>query len=678
MKKKNKVFWMNRLRTTGWAWAIGLLVAGNAAAAVSVYMPPEEISTRAALVVEAQVAETRSGLDPNTGALNTYITLRIEHVHRGPAGLSEVVVREPGGRWGDLVHQLDAVPVYHAGEHVYTYLEPAADGALRTVGMFFGKFRLEKTRTRGPLIATRDLEGQGTILGRAEQRESFTRNDLVALTAGVPYRASRRVSRSAKAAGRSADSPAWNARPPEWERVEWDDGRSGPRIHSDPRIQASSGGVDIQLRQFTSDTPRFVALSSGNPARWNESDSGIPVVVHIEPAGNPLNDAAAAVHEIARALDAWTDIPQSRLHLTLGNTNYDYSGQFASPTSSYSGVNVVLFDDPYEDISDPTGCSGVLAVGGYWRSVSSAALINNVSFHPALQLYVILNNSFECFLANADNLAEVVTHEIGHGIGFGHSGESDAIMRSGSYGSRGPRLGDDDIDAAHCHYPHTLTLLAPNGGEVWTAGSTETIAWSATSEAGGDPGSVDLEYSTDGGSSWLPIAAGTANDGSHSWTVANAPGDDVRLRVVRHALGTLTSPYPVSSCSNDMSDNSLSITTSPPVAGSVSADVTLEKLAGGSIRVRWGTSCSGDVDDYAIYAGSLAALRAGSWDHTPVSCSAGTDLVEDIVPGGGASYYLVAARAGAAEGSLGADSAGQERPAAAAACAIREAPSCSP
>jgi len=669
---------MNRLRIAGWAAAIGLWAAGNATAALSIYLAPEEISARATLVVEARVVETRSGLDPDTGALNTYITLQVNHVHRGPPDLTEVVVRERGGRWGDLVHELDAVPVYRPGELVYAYLEPASDGALRTVGMFFGKFRLEETRTRGPLIATRDLEGQGTILGRDEQPESFTRNDLVALTAGVPYRPARRVSRGPKTSIVSATKRAWTATPPEWQRLAWDGLGVDPKIDSDPRSRELSGVDDLQSRSSASDSARFVALNSVNPARWNQTDSGTAVVIHVDPSGNPLNDASAAVNEISRALAAWTSVPQSRLHLTLGNTNLDYPTHYASPASTYNGINVVLFDDPFEDISDPTGCAGVLAVGGYWRNGALGAPINNVSFHGLLQMYVIFNNNFECYLANADNLAEVATHEIGHGIGLGHSGESDAIMRSSSYGDRGPRLGIDDIDAAHCHYPHTLTLLAPNGGETWTVGDTETISWSTTLEASENPGSVDLEYSMDGGLSWLPLADETANDGSYDWRVENAPGDDVRLRVARHALGTLAAPYPASSCSNDMSDSSLSISKAAPIAGAVGADVALEKLTGGALRVRWSTSCSEDADGYAIYEGSLTALRAGLWDHAPIRCDAGPELAEELVPGGAANYYLVAARAGTTEGSLGAGSAGQERPAAAAACAIREAPSCSP
>ncbi|NIM01154.1 MAG: matrixin family metalloprotease [Acidobacteria bacterium] len=646
---------MHRWRIIGGILATGLWAAGTVPAALSVYMPPEELSARATLVVEARVAESRPGLDADSGELHTYITLQIEHVHRGPARLTEVVVREPGGRWGDVVHEVDAVPVYRPGERILAYLEPASDGALRTVGMFFGKFRLEESRTRGPLLATRDLEGQGTILGLAERPESFTRNDLVALTAGVPYRQAPRAGRRAKRE-RASSEPGhdWSPRPPEWERLTWDDGRSDPRL-------GTAGGPA---------TARFVALNSSNPSRWNEADSDTAVVVNLQPDGNPLHDNQAAIDEITRAFDAWTNVPQSRLQLTMGDTDFDYTGQYASPSSSFSGVNVVLFDDPYDDISDSTGCGGVLAIGGYWRGASVGAPINNVSFHPSLQLYVIFNNDFECYLSDPDNLAEIAAHELGHAIGFGHSAEFDAIMRSNAYGGRGPRLGADDIDAAHCHYPHTFTLLTPNGGETWTSGDTETILWSSSVEVGGDPGTVDLEYSTDGGSSWTPFATETANDGSHSWTVPDIQGHDVRVRVARHALGTLSSPYPASSCSNDASDASLSVTA--PIAGGIGASLTIEKLAGGRIGVSWDASCSTNAETYAVYEGSLAALRSGVWDHAPLTCDGGTDLTEPLTSIGTASYFLVSARLGTEEGSLGVDSSARERPEAAAACGTRE------
>ncbi len=82
----------------------------------------------------------------------------------------------------------------------------------------------------------------------------------------------------------------------------------------------------------------------------------------------------------------------------------------------------------------------------------------------------------------------------------------------------------------------TVTLLAPNGGEVWQVGAQQPITWSSTDLAG----DVKLEYSTDGFGSTTVIAAATANDGAYTWTVPNAPSGDVRVRVSSVMTATIS------------------------------------------------------------------------------------------------------------------------------------------
>jgi len=50
--------------------------------------------------------------------------------------------------------------------------------------------------------------------------------------------------------------------------------------------------------------------------------------------------------------------------------------------------------------------------------------------------------------------------------------------------------------------PNPITLVTPNGGEYFVAGTTETIRWYATSIT-----YVNLDYSTDNGLSWINIRA---------------------------------------------------------------------------------------------------------------------------------------------------------------------------
>ena len=645
----------------------GCFVAAHAAhAAVSVYVPPETLAERAPVVVEALVAASEPGFDARTGALATYVTLEATVCHRGCESGERLILREPGGRLADRALEIDAAPQYAAGERVLAFLEPGADGALRTMGMFFGKFAIEEEgRTRA---AVRELDGRGTILrGPDLAVERVSLADLVALAAAP--RREPASSRPRRAAERFLPVPPEYA----WVRFE-----SPPAPATAPRAAAPRASVVAPTAPPGDENdPRlaFVPASATYRARFRETDTGGALQMHIDPTGNPLANAAAAVDEIERAMAAWNAVPEARVHLVPGNTGYDYRGTHTkSPTAAYSGTNVVLFNDPYEEISDPSNCTGVLAIGGYWRTGTTNSWVHGLAFYGILQTYVIFNDGFECVLGVPDDLAEIATHELGHAIGFGHSSAPDAIMRSIAYRYRGPRLGDDDRDAAHCFYPHTLALTQPDGGEIFTAGKLETVTWTSTPEASADAGTVDLDYSLDVGASWLSISTGQPNDGSYFWSVPATATESARVRVVRrNRMTTTASPFPTA-CSADASDASFSIRVETAVAGAVpqSAPVAVRTYADGTIELDWDPSCSPDAEDYAVYAGSLAALSQGAYDLSPVACSTGGATKQLMFPGAGDLYYLVVPRTAEHEGTAGRASSGALRPAAAEACAPRE------
>lgn len=673
---------------SAWLGLLVLSVSFEAQAAVSIYMPPEALAQRSPWIVEGTVQASRSGFDPQTGSLATYVTLAVEMVHRGPSQHETIVIREAGGRYAGLVHETDAVPVYQAGERVFVFLEPARDGALRTSGMFFGKFAIEDDPEGRLRWAGRDLDGQGTIVHRpAQATERFVLGDLVALANTVPARAATRVADGQAAApSRVRTSAELLPVPPEYDRLLWDDDTRAPASQD---LQSAAGLAALVDPLSAPDTPTasatFRPLSLLWPSRWLSPDLGHAVVVNIDRARNPLGDGAAAATEILRAMAAWSEVPESRFTFVAGDTDFDYAGTYAgSPAKLHTGTNVVLFDDPYNDISNPSGCSGVLAIGGYWRTEDKYSTVNGVEFHSAVQLYVIFSNDFECVLGVPDDLAEIATHELGHGIGIGHSVADDAIMRSSPYRFRGPRLGLDDRDAAHCCYPHTFRLDKPNGGEIWEAGRSYSIEWSATSESGPDPGLVSLEYSTDGGAIWSTIADDVLNDGSHTWTVPPTVNGPASVRVVRHSqTGVASSPFP-EECSSDASDAEIEIVPWAAEAGVITAGsafeggLTLSKAyVEGWVVMNWGASCSADATDYAVYEGDLDKLREGTWNHAPATCSTASDLDETVFTGTGSRYFLVASVAGAYEGHLGHGLNDALRPASASACAIREAsPTC--
>lgn len=97
------------------------------------------------------------------------------------------------------------------------------------------------------------------------------------------------------------------------------------------------------------------------------------------------------------------------------------------------------------------------------------------------------------------------------------------------------RTDDEDItDTSNATFFITatpgLTVTSPNGGEIWTLGSVQTIAWT-----GLEGGRVKIEISYDGGGSWEspPILANTPNDGVQTWVVTGIPAVEAMVRVSR-------------------------------------------------------------------------------------------------------------------------------------------------
>ncbi|MCP9237322.1 SGNH/GDSL hydrolase family protein [Lewinella sp. JB7] len=72
----------------------------------------------------------------------------------------------------------------------------------------------------------------------------------------------------------------------------------------------------------------------------------------------------------------------------------------------------------------------------------------------------------------------------------------------------------------------SLTLLSPNGGEVWQVGKQPTIRWSSRNLA-----QVVLDYSTDAGRSWTLIDTVPGASGTYGWTVPDQPTDSALVRI---------------------------------------------------------------------------------------------------------------------------------------------------
>lgn len=75
-----------------------------------------------------------------------------------------------------------------------------------------------------------------------------------------------------------------------------------------------------------------------------------------------------------------------------------------------------------------------------------------------------------------------------------------------------------------------VSIVSPNGGQVWGVGSQQQVRWAAY---GASIDHLELDYSTDSGSTWTPIeSAISATATSYDWTIPSTPSDICKVRVV--------------------------------------------------------------------------------------------------------------------------------------------------
>lgn len=72
----------------------------------------------------------------------------------------------------------------------------------------------------------------------------------------------------------------------------------------------------------------------------------------------------------------------------------------------------------------------------------------------------------------------------------------------------------------------SVSILFPNGGEIFHVGTTKTITW----ESEGEITNVQLSYSSDNGSTWNVIKT-VANTGSTTWTIPNTLSSECLLKI---------------------------------------------------------------------------------------------------------------------------------------------------
>jgi len=416
-----------------------LFFARMAEATTAVMLTDEELITSSRVILVGEVKSVKARWDDERGNIFTYVKVRVSNVLKGQVQSERIVFKQLGGTVGGESSIVYGAPEYKAGQRVLLFLNTSDDGSLRVAHLFMGKYDITGAGQANQARIERKLDDDSLNLLGASAAPEIT-------NAGTLARFTKKIKRVLRT------------------RAE-DVARFEEKNSLVPIMETPAEYIDEAAEEGGTVTPQYTFIGGGS--RWFEPDTGQTVVYRVNPLSSPI--AGGAINEINQALAAWSNVSTTALRLQNG-------GSTTQVGFRNDGVSAISYNDPLNQMDDPVGCSGILAIGGASRISSQSITIGGRPFNRILEGDVAFNNNFTCFLGNSANLAEVACHEIGHSIGFDHSTDGGAIMWASARGNRGATLGADDIAG--------VTFLYPGSGPAPTPPAAPTsLTATATSSS---------------------------------------------------------------------------------------------------------------------------------------------------------------------------------------------------
>lgn len=568
---------------------LALALAAVPAAASLRVVSDDQLARASAAAARGHVVAVQSRWDAGADAIYTFVTIDVMESWGLESAPAQIVVKQLGGVVGSTALIIGGQAQFAVGEEVLVFLDVRPrDRTLSVAGLEQGKWTLTPSADAAP-VATREMRGHDPAVVVARDVRTSTSLRALAALAGT------RVS----AAGAVV----------------------APLV---PSASVSSPTVRPG--------PSFTLLTS-QPSRWHEADTNANVYVDSQTGGHP-QFPGGGLTQLANSLASWSAAGSLRLRTGVARTPRCFNN------SEYDARISVSYGDPCGEISDT---SSTLAIGGVYYSGGDVRTVNGVSYWKIVKGMIVVDNPATKFASFTTGCYEdMLTHELGHAIGFGHTTARPAIMApaiSSSCFSRASGMGlqADEHAAMAAVYPGSGEPLppppppppgppgTPNAPTATVNGSTVTISWTAPA-TGGAPTSYQLLAGSAPGLADLAVVPVNGT----SLVAPGVPSGVYYLRIVAANGSGASAP-----------STDLRLPVGMPQAPEAPRNLTATASPGGAVSIWWQAPASGPTPTSYLLVAGLAP--GGSTHQVPLTT---TGISAGGVPPG--TYYLrVIARNGA-------------------------------